>query len=359
MSSSSPKHSEDSAMMVLKSKETQLFPGEVVRRALPQVKRRTIGPWCFLDHFGPTHNHMNVGPHPHTGLCTLTYLYHGQVWHRDSTGANQAIHPNQVNLMCAGKGVTHSERPPPDEQEQQSTLKDELHGIQLWIALPKDQEDVEPSFHHASSVVSLPEETNSSSSVQAKLVVGSLGDYEQEEIPLVPGLEDMFLVSVEFDPTKDDSQKQSVWKCPSLKNTLEIGIYVASGSITVRYESKGAEDDGDNNPMEKTLHVGDMMYLPPTADNNDATGNHGPLFLFDSSPSDDSSTTTTKTRVAILGGVPFHERRHLLWNFCSHDRDKLQAAADAWQRMDRTIFPPVAHESNNDSIPLPAHFVKR
>jgi redox-sensitive bicupin YhaK (pirin superfamily) len=146
------------ALTTLKSKVTELNPGLPIRRVLPQAKQRAVGSFVFLDHFGPTLSKMTVGPHPHIGLSTLTYLYQGSIVHRDSTGAHQIILPNQVNWMSSGRGVTHSER------SEAGTM----HGLQIWVALPKDQEDAEPSFHHASSVI--PVSIDSDCAVQ--LVVG-------------------------------------------------------------------------------------------------------------------------------------------------------------------------------------------
>ena len=148
---------------------------------------------------------MNVGPHPHIGLCTLTYLFEDNtsstttssvsgVLHRDSTGAEQAILPNQVNWMCSGKGVTHSERPLPTTTDGDGQMSP-LHGLQLWVALPRDQEDVDPSFHHSPSVVNIP---TGDKEIAAQLVVGNAFGSKQEQIPLAPGLEDMFLVVLKF-----------------------------------------------------------------------------------------------------------------------------------------------------------------
>ena len=122
--------------------------GFVVRRLLPSAQRQAVGPFVFFDHFGPVHaqpsdNH-DVRPHPHVGLSTVTYLFEGAMMHRDSTGAVQRMEPGQLNWMTAGRGIVHSERTPPDLRDQPRTS----HGLQLWMALPADQEECEPSFHH-------------------------------------------------------------------------------------------------------------------------------------------------------------------------------------------------------------------
>ncbi|WP_233506027.1 pirin family protein [Rhodoferax lacus] len=122
--------------------------GFVVRRLLPSAQRQAVGPFVFFDHFGPVQaqpgdNH-DVRPHPHIGLSTVTYLFEGAMLHRDSTGAVQRMEPGQLNWMTAGRGIVHSERTPPDLRDQKRTS----HGLQLWMALPENQEECEPSFHH-------------------------------------------------------------------------------------------------------------------------------------------------------------------------------------------------------------------
>jgi redox-sensitive bicupin YhaK (pirin superfamily) len=297
----------------LLAKSTELFPGTTVRRVIPQVACRSIGPFVFLDHFGPTTNSMNVGPHPHIGLCTLTYLYDGGVLHRDSTGVEQPILPNQVNWMYSGKGVTHSERPMEGTEG--------MHGLQLWVALPKDQEDMDPIFYHSPAVVDMDTE---SSGVHVKLVVGSALNKKQLNIPLVPGLEKLFLLSVEF---QNEGPDETAWSCPSLGDeSVQVGIYVSSGSATVN----------DHDPLQ----VGEMLL----------TTGVEPFTIKSNNP---------ETKVAIFGGPSFPEKRHLLWNFCSWDTQKLKNAADHWTRLDRSMFPPVAHESNEDSIPLPTRRQKK
>jgi redox-sensitive bicupin YhaK (pirin superfamily) len=130
---------------IIPTRDATLGEGMTIRRALPSVKRRMIGAWCFLDHFGPVDvsrsQGMRVGPHPHTGLQTFTWPLAGEMLHRDSLGYEQIIRPGQVNLMTAGHGISHSEESPMPH----SPL---LHGAQLWIALPEAQRDCEPAFEH-------------------------------------------------------------------------------------------------------------------------------------------------------------------------------------------------------------------
>jgi redox-sensitive bicupin YhaK (pirin superfamily) len=129
------------------AREATLGPGLRIRRALPRRARRMVGAWCFLDHFGPLEvrggRGLDVGPHPHTGLQTVTWLIEGRILHRDSLGNEQLVRPGQLNLMTAGRGISHSEESPADEQGR-------LHGVQLWVAQPEADRHGEPDFaHHA------------------------------------------------------------------------------------------------------------------------------------------------------------------------------------------------------------------
>ncbi len=122
--------------------------GFAVRRALPHVKRRMVGPFIFFDHFGPvefrTGQGIDVRPHPHIGLATVTFLFDGEIMHRDSLGNDKAIHPGDVNLMTAGRGIVHSERTAPDHRAG----GERLHGVQLWLAMPSGDEEIAPAFAH-------------------------------------------------------------------------------------------------------------------------------------------------------------------------------------------------------------------
>jgi len=133
-----------SVQALLPAKLTPLVPGAEVLRALPRREIRRVGPFVFFDHFGPAGPTMDVPPHPHTGLQTVTYLFSGAVRHRDSLGSDQVIRPNEVNWMTAGRGIVHAER----ALAEGGTL----HGIQTWVALPKTQRRIDPAFHHQSSL---------------------------------------------------------------------------------------------------------------------------------------------------------------------------------------------------------------
>ena len=137
-----------SDLLHLQPRITDLAAGLQVRRVLPAARQRSVGPFVFFDHFGPVtlaaEAHSDVGPHPHIGLATVTYLFEGRFVHRDSLGTVQEILPGALNWMSAGRGIVHSERTPPDPQGQARRL----HGLQLWVALPADQEEGDPAFQH-------------------------------------------------------------------------------------------------------------------------------------------------------------------------------------------------------------------
>lgn len=135
--------------MIIPSR-TKDLGGFEVRRVMPYAKKRMIGPWIFFDHMGPADfapgQGINVRPHPHVNLATVTYTFEGEIWHRDSVGTSGAVLPGEINLMVAGRGIVHSERTPPKLLE----TGQRLHGLQLWLALPKEHEEIEPAFYHYS-----------------------------------------------------------------------------------------------------------------------------------------------------------------------------------------------------------------
>src|SRR4028118_2360990 len=139
--------------LVIESKIRELINDFKVRRVLPSAKRRMVGPFIFLDQMGPeiltAGKGLDVAPHPHIGLATVTYLFRGEMLHRDSLGTKQMIRPGEVNWMTAGNGIAHSERTPPEIRNSNSDSK--LFGIQVWVALPKQSEETAPLFAHYGS----------------------------------------------------------------------------------------------------------------------------------------------------------------------------------------------------------------
>lgn len=271
----------------------------LVGRLLPFRRKRMIGPFIFLDHMGPKTfspgERMDIGPHPHIGLSTLTYLLEGEVVHRDSLGTVQKITPGAVNWMTAGKGIVHSERSP----ENGSNLPNRMHGLQIWVALPKDLEEMEPEFHHIEAQ-KLPQWQEDGAKL--KLIAGTAFGRTSP----VPVHSDLFLAEV---VTGD-----AVLPMNSSDFSGELGIYVLSGNVTAANE---------------TIADGNLML----AKTDESCG----------------FTIEQGSHVFLLGGTPFNEERHIRWNFVSSDKDKIDQAARLWE--DRA-FPKIPGDEGY--VPLPA-----
>lgn len=285
--------------ILIPGREVSLGDGFHVKRVLPYSKRRMVGPFIFWDHMGPHYfapgRGLEVNPHPHIGLSTLTYLLEGQILHRDSLGNELVIRPGEVNWMTSGSGVTHSER------SVQADLSGEhrLHGLQLWVALPDDQEDRSPSFTHiAANKIPVIELGN----MKCRLVAGSARGIKSP----VPSYSPLFFIDVaahangefHFDP-----------------DGLEIGVYVTSGEIFLG---------------EQFLEAGHMAILKS-----------GESLDF---------TTKEEARAFVFGGAPFKTPRHIWWNFVSSSKEKIEAAKKRWED---DKFPKVFNESGLQRVPLP------
>ena len=274
---------------------------------------------------------MNVGPHPHIGLMTITYLFEGAILHRDSTGAEQLVLPGEVNGMIAGKGVTHSERGllqdiTPHLEKRNLPPPKGSHGLQIWMALSKQGELVDPSFHHGPAL--------SIDDQFATLVVGKANGKEQPNIPIDPRLGNVLYVDLHFPKEGDTFELNDIGTSQStLDPSVELGVYVSTG--VMEFQSGWAD------PMQGTkLEAGNMMVVKAP----DASAFKGSI-----------KALSNDTRVAILGGTPLPEKRHMFWNFVATSKPMVEAAADAWERLDRNVFGKVTNEDNNDSIPLPTH----
>ena len=267
-----------------------------VRRVLPNVSQRNVGPFVFLDHMGITYfeagQGINVRPHPHIGLATLTYLFSGRVLHRDSLGSVQEIVPGEVNFMVSGRGIVHSERSHPDSPAGP------LHGLQMWLALPLGQEGCEPRFEHFTS-----DETPSLNVLGGQLRV-VLGEYQGFRSPVQAPLGATYL-------DLDLPAGASV----SLPETEERALYVVEGSLDV----------GGH-----IVHPGHLAVLKP--------GSKGSL------------TAVTPTRAAFLGGQALETRRFIEWNFVSSSKTAIAAAKERWRNRE---FPTVPGD-DVEFIPLPA-----
>jgi hypothetical protein len=273
--------------------------GFEVRRALPSAARQMVGPFIFFDQMGPAEfllgQGIDVRPHPHIGLATVTYLFDGEIFHRDSLGTAQAIRPGALNLMTAGRGIVHSERTAPEVKAKGPRL----FGIQAWAALPKSHEEDAPAFvHHAAEA--LPRISGDGKTV--RVVMGSLYgtaspvDYPHAsfyaEAVLAPG------AVLPLDPDYD-----------------ERAVYVVSGEIDVAGDTFG----------------------------------EGRLLIF--KPGDRISIlANSQSRLMLLGGEPMDGPRHIWWNFVSSSQDRIAAAKADWQQGRFALVP----GDEKERIPLPA-----
>ncbi len=255
-----------------------------VRRALPAPRRQMVGPFIFFDQFGPaellTGQGMDVRPHPHIGLATVTYLLSGRMHHRDSLGTDRWIAPGAVNLMTAGRGITHSERVDGAERQRGQTM----FGIQTWLALPERDEDADPGFVHAGAEA-LPELAG-----EGKRVRVILGAVYGVAAP-VPTASETFLVDAALDPGAS---------LPLPDNQEDRGVYVLGGSVEVA---------GQDFP------AGRMMVFRPGDRISLRAGQQG-------------------ARLVLLGGATMSGPRHIWWNFVASSRARIEAAKEAWRRAD-------------------------
>jgi len=275
--------------------------GFIVSRTLPNVKRRHVGPFVFLDHMGPLqvdHEHlMSVRPHPHIGLSTVTYLFSGRGLHRDSLGSKQVISPGDLNWMTAGRGIVHSERTPVEDLSAHP--KKTMHGIQIWVALPTDQEECEPNFIHYAKEI-LPK-FNLAENLTGKLLIGSHGDTAS---PVKT-----------YSPTffADVTVENSVNNMISISQE-EIGVFLLDGEATIN---------------DQELTTDDLLLV--------------------AKPEQIKIKASKGTRLIFIGGTTFPEPRYIWWNFVSSRRERIREAAGQWEKQ---LFGTVAEE--DDFIPLPS-----
>jgi redox-sensitive bicupin YhaK (pirin superfamily) len=285
--------------IVIEARKASIAPGMDVRRILPFRLRRMVGPFIFMDHAGPVNvqptriSNMDVLPHPHIGLSTVSYLFGGQVTHRDSLGVEQIIRPGEVNWMTAGKGISHSER-----FEDPAVLSGgQLEMIQTWVALPEKDEESNPSFDNYKPEA-LPVFTDKG--VWMRLIAGTafgLGNNVKTCSPL-------FYLHVVLD---DGARLQLPEK------HSERGIYVAKGSVEVG---------------GRTFTPGQMLVFKKNAE---------PVII-----------SRERTTLMLLGGEPLGER-FIWWNFVSSRRERIDQAKADWKE-GRIILPP---NDNHEFIPLP------
>ena len=272
--------------------------GFSVRRVLPSAARRTVGPFTFFDHMGPAAfapgQGIDVRPHPHINLATVTYLFDGEIDHRDSLGSYQAIRPGDINWMTAGRGIVHSERSPLASRQSGSRL----HGLQLWVALPKAHEETAPSFHHHPGA-SLPEIERDG--VRLRVLVGTAYGARSP----VETLSSQFYV---------DAMLPAGGELPLPSEHEERAVYVVEGVLLCG--SEGAK-------------AGRMLVFTKGAR----------VVL----------RTEQPCRVVLLGGAPLDGPRYIDWNFVSSSKERIEQAKRDWRD---GRFPKVPGDEV-EFIPLP------
>jgi len=270
----------------------------LVGRLLPFREKRAVGPFVFIDHMGPAqlkdYQNMDVPPHPHIGLSTLTYLFEGAIMHRDSLGTEMIIEPGAVNWMTAGKGIVHSERTP----EHLRHTDKRLHGLQIWVALPKALENMEPSFAHVEAK-DLPEWQQDG--VTIKLIAGEAFGKKS----LVPVFSPLYFIEI----------KSTVQTKVNIGHELygESAMYILDGSIS---------NDG---------HIYGTKQLLVAKETS--------LCEFEMSEN---------TTLYLFGGEPFPEEHFIYWNFVHTDKMVIEQAKEDWTAQK---FPKVPHET--EFVPLP------
>jgi redox-sensitive bicupin YhaK (pirin superfamily) len=274
------KFSCDALAHVIVPRTVDLGDGFAVRRALPSIQTRMVGPFIFFDHFGPAEfkagNGLDVRPHPHIGLATVTYLFDGEIMHRDSLGTTAPIRPGEVNWMTAGKGIVHSERTGPELR----TTGSPIHGLQLWVGLPAAKEEMDPGFAHHETR-DFPMVTDTGKSV--RVMVGSLYG-TKSPVPTVH--ETIF----------GDVHLTAGTSLPLDADHDERAIYVVKGTVDIA---------GDKFEPGRLLVFkrGDRITI----------------------------TAATDAHFVIVGGAPMDGPRHIWWNFVSSRKERIEQAKADWK----------------------------
>lgn len=270
------------------------------RRALPTAKRRLVGPFIFFDRMGPAllraGQAIDVRPHPHIGLSTVTYLFDGEIKHRDSLGTEMVIRPGDVNLMTAGRGIVHSERSPENQRGHERSLS----GLQTWLALPDAMEEIDPVFAHTEERM-LPHLADGG--VRARVVIGQ---FEGAASP-VSTFTDTIYVDLMIEPGKS---------APFAANWEERALYILSGEAII------AGDHFDNNQL--------LVFRP----GDEITITAGPAGC----------------HVMLFGGAALGSPRHIWWNFVSSSKERIDKAKEEWRTGRFDIVP----GDEEEFIPLPA-----
>jgi len=292
------KHSCDALELIIVPRVRDLGDGFSVRRALPHGKRQMVGPFIFFDQMGPVQlmagKGMDVRPHPHIGLATVTYLFDGRVMHRDSEGNALEITPRSMNLMTAGRGIAHSERSPASAR----TGSEGMFGIQSWIALPQSHEEMAPLFEHFDAE-SLP--TVKDKGVRARVIAGAAFGQKSP----VGMVSEWFYAEVLVDAGSS---------APLDPDHEERAVYVAEGEVDIA---------GDKFPAPQLLvfRPGDRITV----------------------------TATRPARLMFLGGAALEGPRYIWWNFVSSRQERIEQAKEEWKT---GRFAPIPGDAT-EFIPLP------
>lgn len=282
-------------LKIIRPREKDLG-GFSVRRLLPVAGQQMVGPWIFFDHMGPAQfpagSGINVRPHPHINLATVTYLFAGEILHRDSLGSLQPILPGDINLMVAGKGIVHSER----ERPEVSAVAHQLHGLQLWLVLPEADEEMEPAFYHYPQAL-IP--TVTVHEVPVRVIMGSAYGVTS---PVQQFAETLYLEA-----------QLLAGQTLQLPPSAERALYVASGSVQL----------GGTVLQQYELAVLDSDSLLPL-------------------------TAQSDSRIALIGGQKM-TKRYIEWNFVSSRKERIDQAKADWQH---GRFPTVPGDET-EFIPLP------
>src|SRR5258706_9085215 len=282
---------------VIKGNAKDLGGGLIVRRLLPAASRQSVGPFLFMDHFGPItrqpHDNFDVRPHPHIGLATVTYLFEGAMVHRDSLGTVQRIEPGAINWMTAGRGIVHSERGP----EESRGIAERMHGLQLWAGLPLANEEMEPAFEHTPAAA-IPDVQIDGARV--RVMIGEAWGARSPVRTLVPTLY--------LDIDADSGARF---------------VLAADGGEKAVY-SPAAEIAVDGPAVEPCL----LAVLDPAS--------RAEIFV------------PQGGRFVVLGGAPMDGRRHMWWNFVASSRERIEAAKSAWRAQRLGQVP-----GETEFIPLP------
>ena len=280
----------------------------LVGRLLPFREKRSVGPFVFIDHMGPTclrdYKNLDVPPHPHIGLSTLTYLLSGAIFHRDNLGNAIEIKAGEVNWMTAGKGVVHSERTPEYLRNDESKF---LHGFQIWIGLPKNLEQSEPTFHHIDKD-EIP--VWAENGVYYKLIAGEIIGKKSP----VPVHSPLYFLEIKTENPQKINIGEHLYG--------EVAMYVVEGTVKIEGNDYGSK----------------QLLIAKNAN----------LCEFE---------TNGETHILLFGGEPFEEERFMFWNFVNSDKEIIEDAKQNWHNQNLEAFPKIPGD-DVEFVPLPKAILK-